>query len=437
MKVERLDLAKPLMAQLEITSLCNHRCLHCYYLDSDINNRPIEPVQDSTVLQVADKLIEAEIFNVVVTGGEPLMKRDLAIAVTKKFKSAGIDVSINSNITLIDKEFIRFIRSNDIAILTSCPSVNPQLFSHMIGVNNYEIFESKLKSLYSEGIRVAVNMVVTRDNLSQVRQTAQRLYEIGCVSFSATPMFLNMDYPRPDLLLSKEDIPQVVEDLIWIQNRYGMNIDILESLPKCVFPRNVLYENHVFLNRKCQAGRTVIGVSPSGEVRPCSTNSISYGNVLNESITTIWNKMSEWRTDKYFPKECVECAWIDRCNSGCRINAKTLYGEWNSPEIWFNGIISKDPPKDYKAFVLEAGTLITISKAYKIRKEYDNIFVVFNTKDQSFVMVNEMIKMFIEALPEGKTSVGELASLFNTSFDNPNFKECINLLINKNLIQII
>lgn len=79
MKVERLDLAKPLMAQLEITSLCNHRCLHCYYLDSDINNRPIEPVQDSTVLQVADKLIEAEIFNVVVTGGEPLMKRDLAI----------------------------------------------------------------------------------------------------------------------------------------------------------------------------------------------------------------------------------------------------------------------------------------------------------------------------------------------------------------------
>ena len=365
------------------------------------------------------------------------MKRDLAIAVTGKLKSAGVDVSINSNITLIDKEFIRFIKLNDIPILTSCPSENPQLFSHMIGVNNYEIFESKLKVLCSEGIRVAVNMVVTRDNLQQIRRTAKRLNEIGCVNFSATPMFLNMDYPRPDLLLSKEDIPYVVEELLWIQNRYGMDIDILESLPKCIFPRNVLYEDHVFLNRKCQAGRTVIGVSPSGEVRPCSTNSISYGNILNDSVTEIWNKMHEWRTDKYFPKECVNCAWIDRCNSGCRINAKTLYGEWNSPEIWFNGIISEDPPKDYKAFVLEAGTVITISKTYKIRKEYDKIYVVFNTKDQSFMMVNGMIKKFIETLPEGKIDISKLALLYNTSVDNPSFKECINLLINKNLIQII
>ena len=55
MKVEKRYLSLPLTAQLEITDFCNHRCIHCYNLDSTIENRPARKVSDETVLACTQK----------------------------------------------------------------------------------------------------------------------------------------------------------------------------------------------------------------------------------------------------------------------------------------------------------------------------------------------------------------------------------------------
>jgi hypothetical protein len=57
-------------------------------------------------------------------------------------------------------------------------------------------------------------MVVTKDNLHEIRTTAEKIKQLGCSSFSATPMALNMDFPRLDLLLSEDEIRQVIADLL-------------------------------------------------------------------------------------------------------------------------------------------------------------------------------------------------------------------------------
>jgi len=66
MKIEKKYLVAPLTAQLEITDFCNHKCVHCYNLDSKIENRPIRKVSDETVLACAQSLIDSGIFAVVV-----------------------------------------------------------------------------------------------------------------------------------------------------------------------------------------------------------------------------------------------------------------------------------------------------------------------------------------------------------------------------------
>ena len=77
MKIEKRYLSLPLTAQLEVTDFCNHRCIHCYNLDSEIKNRPMRQVGDETVLKCAQTLIDNKIFGVIVTGGEPLIKKEL------------------------------------------------------------------------------------------------------------------------------------------------------------------------------------------------------------------------------------------------------------------------------------------------------------------------------------------------------------------------
>lgn len=436
MKIERLDLSRPVMAQFEITDACNHRCLHCYHLDSDISNRPKNTISEAILLKIAKKIVDAEIFNVVITGGEPLLQQHITRNIIKFFKEHDIQVSINSNLTTIDGGMIDFLKKYNIPVLTSCPSCVGEKYDYMVGRENFNVFYTNLKEVIGTGIRCSVNMVITKDNITDIIETATKLKEIGCKSFSATPMFLNMDYPRKDLLLTREEVQKVINDLLWVHDNLGLTVDILESLPKCVFPETVINRDYIFLNRKCQAGRTVVGISPNGDVRPCSTNSISYGNIIKDDIKTIWDNMKAWRSTEYFPDTCLSCPWIDRCNAGCRINAKVKYGEWNSSEIWFNGHTpSVQPLSDYVEPPHHSDETLYVNKRYKVREEYENIYTIYVNRDESFLMVNEFLMNFIRELSYfDSISLQDLAIHCNTSIDNKDFIDIINLLINKNLI---
>ena len=152
----------PLTAQLEVTDFCNHRCIHCYNLDSEIKNRPVRKVDDDTVLACAQKLIDNQIFSVIVTGGEPLLKKELTKKVIRLLKENNTRVALNSNLTLVDDDFIRFLKEQKVGVLTSCPSGVASSFSRLVGVDNYPVFEGKIKKLFDAGVHFTVNMVVTK-----------------------------------------------------------------------------------------------------------------------------------------------------------------------------------------------------------------------------------------------------------------------------------
>lgn len=399
MQVVKRYLSLPLTAQLEVTDFCNHRCIHCYNLDSEIKNRPVRKVDDDTVLACAQKLIDNQIFSVIVTGGEPLLKKELTKKVIRLFKENDTRVALNSNLTLADDDFISFLKDQKVGVLTSCPSGVASSFSRLVGIDNYAIFESKIKELVAAEVRFTVNMVVTKENLHEIRTTAEKMHALGCKSFAATPMGLNVEYPRLDLLLSVEEVRGVIADLLWIEDNMKMKVDILEALPKCVFPEEVLKSKHHFLNRKCQAGRTVIAVSCNGDVRPCAHNPSSYGNLLKEDLRDIWEKMSDWRSMQYVPDECKDCTWLNRCNGGCRTSAKVFNGDWNQKDMWCTGKLTTPPLAQKKQTIeLNPETRLRMTENIRIRPEGEDAFLIYNKEDDIFFMANHVLCDFIKSL---------------------------------------
>lgn len=439
MQIEKKYLSLPLTAQLEITDYCNHRCVHCYNLDSEVQNRPSRKVSDETVLACAQKLIDNQIFSVIVTGGEPLIKKELTKKVILLLKENHTKVALNTNLTLADDDFIQFLKKQKVGVLTSCPSGEESSFAKLVGIDNYKLFESKIKKLVDAGVRFTVNMVVTKDNLHEVRLTAEKMKAIGCRSFAATPMGLNVEYPRLDLLLSVEDVRKVIADLLWIEENLKMRVDILEALPKCVFPEDVLRGKHSFLNRKCQAGRTVIAVSCNGDVRPCAHNPYSYGNLLEEDLRDIWQQMSEWRSAKYVPGECNDCSWLNRCNGGCRTSAKVYSGDWNKKDMWCTGKLTMPAPRNEQPEIeLLPDTQLQIVENIKIRHEDENAYVIYNVTDDVYCMVNQTFHDFVLSLQESPIiTYGELCSKFDVLPEDKYINDAITFLINKKILKII
>ena len=93
---------------LKLTNACNLRCSHCI---TNSGEKVKEELDLYSILDFIDKLKEIKVNKLIITGGEPLLKKDfnyITEYLRKKFKYSTIILSTNS--LLIDENNINFIK---------------------------------------------------------------------------------------------------------------------------------------------------------------------------------------------------------------------------------------------------------------------------------------------------------------------------------------
>lgn len=183
----------------------------------------------------------------------------------------------------------------------------------------------------------------------------------------------------------------------------------------------------------------MVAVSCNGDVRPCAHNPFSYGNLLEEDLRDIWQKMSDWRSAQYVPESCLDCTWLNRCNGGCRTSAKAFNGDWNKNDMWGTGKLAVTPPNnDNPVIELKPDTRLQFTPNLQARKDDEEAYVVYNATDDVFFMVNQAYYDFIMGLKEqGSFSFGALCETNHISPDNPQIQDIITFLIKKKVLKII
>lgn len=440
MKEMMVNIRLPLTCQLEVTDKCNFRCIHCYRFAlgcSKIQHQS-KDISDEKMLFLAQKIVEAGIFSIVLTGGEPLKRKNLTRRLIKYFKDNNKCLSLNTNLTLLDKNTLDFLIKYKLdGMLISCPATNPNVYKEMTGAK-FSVFERKLKMVIESDQRFSVNMVVNKRNINLIRKSAIELKSLGVKKIGATPMGLNIENPQLDLLLSYKEIKKVINELLWIKNNLKMNIDIFEAIPKCVFPLEILKQDLNFLKRKCQAGRTTLSIANNGNARPCTHNPQIYGNLFKESINKIWEKMDDWRSEKYMPSDCMGCKILSRCLGGCRMTAKAFTGVCKGKDPWMNKPFLKNVfKKDSKSIKILPEMEIVPSKEFRWRKEKENYLICTKTTRNS-ILVNSVFFNFLVELRKNVTVIklNDLAQINQTTFDNPHFQVIIKFLLERKFISI-
>jgi radical SAM protein with 4Fe4S-binding SPASM domain len=276
---------------------------------------------------IVEKLAACDVFGVILTGGEPLLNLPTCLACIQSARGHGMRVTMNTNLVLLTDEIASRLRDSGLdCVLTSICGPDAPLHDHITQrPGSFDRLAAGARAAQSVGIRISMNMVVSRLNVHAVQATAEVAARLGASSFTATKACCpgsRRDFS--DLRLTPDDLTRALNDLCKLRETESISIATSEPVPLCALA-NV--ESPELFASQCYGGAVTMTIGADGSVRPCPHIDVQYGNLFTQSVTEVWNAMAPWRTGAYTPPACRQCASWPLCGGGCRMEAKAYSGK--------------------------------------------------------------------------------------------------------------
>lgn len=306
-----------------------YRCpLHCPYCSNPI---PYPAGDDLATTEWARVIREAAALGVLqigFSGGEPLLRRDLAQLVTAA-REAGLYTNLITSGVGLDEARARELRDAGLdSAQLSFQSNNTELADAIAGARVHFQKTKAARAIRDAGIALSANVVLHRANISRLPeiiafiadQGAERL-ELANAQYYGWA-FLN----RAQLLPTREQVRAAAEITAEAKQRLAGKMDVFYVLPD-------YFENRP---KPCMNGwgRRYITVNPIGEVLPCPTASsiagLRFENVREHPLEWIWREsesFNRFRGTEWMPEPCRECPQREIDFGGCRCQAALLTGD--------------------------------------------------------------------------------------------------------------
>jgi len=278
-----------LYLMIGITYECQLKCRHCCtgnYLKEKHRELTTEEVKD-----VIDQSYKA--FAVNFFGGEPTLRSDLMELINYASKKA-MFVFLDTNGLLITKDYARQLKDNGLELLyVSIDSPIPHKHDEYRGLEGcFQKAVEALKNALDMGLKCAISTYVTKESLSngefeKVIKLGRKMGATGVRYLLPTPAGRWLH--NVDVRLTPEEEERVRE---------------LVDFP--LIYRDFYFQNQSSSQCRGMTNKEYIYISPYGDVQPCCFMPLSFGNIREEPLKTILERM--WKHPIYSEssifKEC-------------------------------------------------------------------------------------------------------------------------------------
>lgn len=300
------------MCWLEITELCNCKCVHCY--EGQSHCKRTNPLSLEEWKDIIDQLKELEVNNVIIIGGEPCIHPDIK-PIVRYVAEKNIPATLFTNGTLFDDELRQIVLDCKLKLKFSlyghCAELHDSITKKK---GSFERLINSINYFVTNGIDVNISIVLMHENEAHYDEIIRFVDSLGVKKY-------------------KTDVIREVYG--GTQNSHVPTLDRIVNLKKRrkpVFPKvNQERFDRAFFENTCWSGRIV--VSEDGTVLPCVfERDILLGNVRNNSLNEIINaKPAKLCWEHCFEKidECAECEFRFACKD-CRPLAKGAHGDLNA-----------------------------------------------------------------------------------------------------------
>jgi radical SAM protein with 4Fe4S-binding SPASM domain len=289
--------------QIELTSRCNERCIHCYIPDS----KKIYNIEPALYYNIINQCCELGILNIVLSGGEPLLHPRF-IEFFNYAKSRGFSFIVASNLTLLDNEIISAIKSlKSIMVQVSLYSMDKKIHDEITKLSGSFIkTQQAILNLMDNNIPVSINCPILKPNRYSFLDVYKWARNININTYFDFVIIGRYDYTSDNLdsRLSLEEAEIVMQNIIESDSEYRNEIFNIN------YPEKNDIENDD--ERICSACTHSLCVNANGDVYPCpGWQNYILGNLNNTSLDAIYYKSQKLQNlknlrKKDFPK-CLSC----------------------------------------------------------------------------------------------------------------------------------
>ncbi len=300
----------------ECTLRCNLKCIHCGSDCKRDSTSPDMPVSDFiAVLDEISKEYNPNKVMIAVTGGEPLMRKDLEIC-GQQFNQKGFPWGIVTNGLLLNSRRLSSLQKSGLRSITV--SLDGLVASHNWMRGDKNSFSRAISSIElcsnADDLVFDVVTCVNRKNISELAKIRDKLIKLNVKKWRLFTIF-----PRgraaniKELSLSSNDF-----------------VKLLNFISNCRQENSIIasYGCEGFLGKYegkvrdgfffCRAGISIASVLADGSISACPSmrDEFIQGNIYNDNFLECWHKNFKNMRNRKWAKsgDCAKCKEFKWCN---------------------------------------------------------------------------------------------------------------------------
>ena len=332
---------RPFILFWEVTRACALACRHCRAI-AQPKAHPDELTHEEAMALV-DKIADLAPPMLVLTGGDPMMRRDIFDIITRATER-GLRVALSPAATnrLVNADFAALRAAGVVSMSLSLDGATQESHDRFRGVpHTFERTLQAARAAMEAGIQLQVNTTLAKSTLGEMDSFIELMRELKPDVWSVFVLV-------PTGRATQEDLPSAEElEQIW------QRLESLRSeLPFAIKTTEGHHYRRVLMQAAKQGGQPprhliptrdgkgVLFISHTGEVQPSGFLPLTAGNVRTDDLATLYRThpiFVQLRDDNALGGKCGKCEYRKLCG-GSRARAFGTCGDMMAAEPLCNYI---------------------------------------------------------------------------------------------------
>ena len=290
---------RPLLnLRISVTQRCNNRCLFCHREGEVLRaNAAAEKMTVEEIVRIAKIAVSLGIARVKLTGGEPLMRKDLPEIVSGITAIPGLkDLSLTTNGLVLDSIAKELYQRGLRRVNISLPSINAETYRKLTSGNLQQALAGVKAAVEAGFCPVKLNMVILQDvNVGDVPDMIDYARQTGTILqlIELDPINVTSNYYQTHHRSLDEQEQMLREKAEKVEKRPFMHNRLIYHLP------NVTVEVvHPIENSDFCMHCTRMRVTSDGKLKPCL--------MRNDNLTDLLTPMKQGASDEQLRQLFIE-----------------------------------------------------------------------------------------------------------------------------------